>query len=79
MLWPLCQPGESLHGAGICYGCCNSCCISQDRINVSAVPVAPQVFFQPLSSRLAYPEFNKQSKQCEQQDNWRCEQDQRYN
>ena len=56
-----------------CYGCC----ASQESINVSAVPMAPQVFFQPLSSRLAYPEFNKQCEQCEQQDNWRCEQDEK--
>ena len=78
-----------------CYGHCASqqrlcivlgyamaavaCCISQESINVSAVPMAPQVFFQPLSSRLAYPEFNKQCEQCEQQDNWRCEQYQQYN
>ena len=76
-----------------CYGHCASqerlcivlgyamaavaCCISQESINVSAVPMAPQVFFQPLSSRLAYPEFNKQCEQCEQQDNWRCEQDEK--
>ena len=25
--------------------------------NVSAVPMAPQAFFQPLNSHLAYPEF----------------------
>ena len=63
---PLSQPRE-----GLCYGCC----AHQERINVSAVPMAPRVFFQPLSSSFAYPGFNKQ---CEQQKNWHCEQDQRY-
>ena len=37
----------------------NSCCANQERINVSAVPMAPQVSFQPLSSSLAYPGFKK--------------------
>ena len=46
MLWLLCQPGERL-----CYGYHSN----QERINMSAVPVAPQIFFQPLSSHLAYP------------------------
>ena len=32
LLWLLCQLGERL-----CYGCC----ASQERINVSAVPIAP--------------------------------------
>ena len=50
----------------LCYGCYSGCCISQERITcLQFVPTAPQVFFQPLSSRLAYPGF---SKQCEQQD-----------
>ena len=40
------QPGERL-----CYGCRDS----QDGINVSAVPAAPGVSAQPLSSGLAYP------------------------
>ena len=40
-----------------------------------AVPMAPHVFFQPLSSCLAYPAF---SKQCEQQDNWGHKQDQQH-
>ena len=70
----------------ICYGCCYCCCVSQERncygchasqkrISMSAVPMALQVFFQPLSSCLAYPEF---SEQCEQKDNWHYEQDQQY-
>ena len=42
------------------------------------VPTAPQVFFQPLSSHLAYPGFSKQCGQCEQQDNWCHKQDQQY-
>ena len=59
----LSQPGERL--------CCG-CLANQERINVSAVPTAPRLFFQPLSTSLAYPEL---SEQCEQQDNWRHEQD----
>ena len=54
----------------------NSCCANQERINVSAVPMAPQVSFQPLSSSLAYPGFSKGCKQCEQQEAWYREQDQ---
>ena len=42
--------------------------VSQERINVSAVPMAPRVFFQLLSSHLASPGFSKQCGQCEQQD-----------
>ena len=59
----------------------NSCCASQERINVvlSVVPTALHVFFQPLRSHLAYPGFNKQCGQCEQQDCWHYEQDQQYN
>ena len=53
LLWLLCQSGERL-----CYGCH----ASQEKINVSAVPVAPWVSFQPLSSCLAYPGFSKQCK-----------------
>ena len=49
---------------------------SQERINVSAVPRAPQVFSQPLSWHLAYTGLSKQCKQCEQQDNWCHKQDQ---
>ena len=72
-----------------CYGHCASqerlcivlgyamaavaCCISQESINVSAVPMAPQVFFQPFSLCLTYPGF---SELCEQQENWHCRQDQ---
>ena len=49
----------------------NGCCASQERINVvlSVVPTALHVFFQPLSSHLAHPGFNKQCGQCEQ---WDC-------
>ena len=41
--------------------CCYGCCASQEKINVSAVPMAlPLVsFFQPLSSRLSCPRFNE--------------------
>ena len=50
------------------------CCASQNRINVSAFPMAPRIFFWPLSSHLAYPGFSEQCAQCEQQDNQHCEQ-----
>ena len=46
LLWLLCQPGERL-----CYGYHSS----QERINMSAVPLSPCIFFQPLSLHLAYP------------------------
>ena len=59
------QPGERL---------CSGCHASQERITVSAVPVAPPVFF-PLSSHFAYAGFNEQCRQCEQQHNWCCEQE----
>ena len=70
MLWLLLlllQPGERLY---------YDCHASQERMNLSAIPMAPWVSFQPVSSHLAYPGF---SKQCKHQDNWRHEQDQRYN
>ena len=35
--------------------CRYGCCVSQERIKVSAIPKAPGVFFQPLSSCFAYP------------------------
>ena len=43
---------------------------------MSAVPMDPCIFFQPLSSCLAYRGF---SEQCEQRDSWCHEQDQKYN
>ena len=55
----------------LCCGCCYGCCVSQERRNVSAVPVAPQVFVQPLCSHLACTGF---SQQYEQQDNCHSEQ-----
>ena len=51
LLWLLGQPGERL-----CYGCH----ASQERINESVVPTAGHIFFQPLSSRLAYHWLSKQ-------------------
>ena len=36
----------------LCHVCCYGCCASQKRINVSAVPMAPSDFFQPLNSCL---------------------------
>ena len=49
-------------GERLCYGCH----ASQERINMSAVPMAPYVIFQALSSSFAYLGFSKQCKQCEQ-------------
>ena len=46
VLWLLYQPGEGLFCVRLCYGC------SQKRLNMSAVPMPPCVFFQPLSSGL---------------------------
>ena len=43
-------------GERLCYGRH----ASQERVNVSAVPVAPHVFLQPRSSSFAYPGFSKQ-------------------
>ena len=73
-----------------CYNCCvsqergclmvlNVCCASQQIINMSAIPMAPWVSFQPLSLHLAYSGFSKQCRKCEQQDHWPQEQDQLYN
>ena len=42
----------------LCYVCGSRCCASQRRIDVSAVPDAPGVFFRPLSLHLAYPGFS---------------------
>ena len=68
MLWLLLRLPQQ-PGAMLCHA-------SQERITcLQFVPTAPQVFFQSLSSRLAYPGF---SKQCEEQDSWCCEWDQRY-
>ena len=79
------QPGENTVTAAVsvrrevvwgyvvlCYVCCYNRCGSQERINMSAVPKAS---CSNLSSGLAYPGFSKQCRQCEQQDNWDCEQD----
>ena len=43
---------------------------------MSAVPMALGIYFQPLSSSLAYSGFSEQFRQCEQQDNWHYKQDQ---
>ena len=74
-LWALRHPGERLCWVRLCYGSCYGCCISQERINVSAVPMPPQLFFQTLNLCLAYPGF---SRQCERQDNWHHKQGQQY-
>ena len=72
LLWLLHQPGEKLCRVRLCYGCC----VSQKRISVSAVPTAPRVFFQTLSSCLAYPGFSEQcsvnSKTLTSQTGWRA-------
>ena len=65
LLWLLCQPGERL-----CYGHH----AGQEGINVPALPTDPCIFFQTLSSSLAYPWFSEQCKQCEYQDNSHNEQ-----
>ena len=51
LLQRLHQPGESL---------CDGCWASQEKRNMSAVLMAPQVFFQPLSSHRAHTGFSKQ-------------------
>ena len=52
LLQLLCQPGERLCCVRFSYGCCCGCCVSQERINVCAVPTAPRVSFQPLGCAL---------------------------
>ena len=73
MLW---LPPQLLHQPGerLSYGCH----ASQERINLSAVPTAPQVSFQPLRSSLAYHGFSELGAQREQQGNWHHERDQQY-
>ena len=47
------KPGKAVCGyAVLCYVCCYGYCAHQERINVSAVPMAPRVFFQPLTLHL---------------------------
>ena len=60
VLWLLPQ---LLHQAG--ERLCSGCHASQERIHVSAVPVAPQDSFQPLSLHLAHPGFSEQCGQHE--------------
>lgn len=69
IFWPLLGL-QHQHGERVCYGCRGS----QERINLSAIPSAPRVFFQPLISHLAYPGFSNQCRQCEQRDNWHRQQ-----
>ena len=45
---------------------CHGCCAGQERINISAVPTAPQDSFQILSLHLAYPGFREQCRQCKE-------------
>ena len=47
----LCQQGERLCRVRLCY----SCHASQQRINLSALSIAPWVSFQSLSLHLVYP------------------------
>ena len=44
----------------LCYGSHYGYCISQERMHVSAVLTAPQVFFWPLTLHLAYHGFSEQ-------------------
>ena len=74
IFWPLLGL-QHQHGERVCYGCHGS----QERINLSAIPSAPRIFFQPLISHLAYPGFSKQCRECEQRDNWHHQQNQQYN
>ena len=69
LLWMMRQPAERL-----CYGFH----AREERINASAVPTAPLIFFQPLILRLALPWSSEQGGQCEQQDSWRHKQHQQY-
>lgn len=55
MLWPLLWLLRPLEER-LYYGCQ----ASQERIDVSAVPVAPHISLQPLSSHLAYHGFSEQ-------------------
>ena len=57
MSWLLYQPRNRL--------CCG-CHASQERISISAVPIAPQDSFQSLSSHLACPGFRQQWRQCKE-------------
>ena len=54
---PLDQPWEEIIQYVYSYGCC----VSQEIINLSTVPMHPGVFFQPLSSCLAYHWFSVNS------------------
>ena len=67
MLWLLHQPGDRL--------CCG-CHATQERINLSSVPTSPCIFFQSLSSNLAYTGSSKECVQHEQQGSWCHKQDQ---
>ena len=78
LLWLVRQPGERSCAFMLYHVCCYSCRASQKKINLPAVPMALCVFFQPLSSRIAYSGFNKQCAKCEQQDSWHHEQDKQY-
>ena len=69
MFWLLRQPGERL---------CDGCLAGQGRRHVPALPRAPRVSSQPLSSRLACPGFSEQCGHCEQWDNWYPKQDHRH-
>ena len=47
----------------LCYVCYYGCRASQERLNASAVPRAPLIFFPSLSSHLAYHGFSEQRTQ----------------
>ena len=74
-LCPLGQPQEERKQ----HEYCDVWGVSQESINMSAVPMAPPVSFQLLRSCLAYPGFNEPHGQHEPRGNWRCEKDQQHN
>ena len=45
------------------HGCSYSCCISQEKRNLSSVTTAPGIFLPWFSSQLAYPGFSEQCAQ----------------
>ena len=63
------------HGYVMAAAMAAGCCISHEKINMSALPMAFQASFQPFSLHLAYPGLGEQRRCCEQRDNWRHEQD----
>ena len=61
------------HGYVMAAAMAAGSCISHERINTSALPMALQASFQPFSLHLAYSGLGEQCRRCEQRDNWRHE------